>query len=298
MNAYSFPLDEGRHQEVNESWWFGSYVTSDKGDNFFICALYVMRDSDNLIQSAIIQDIKSGMLYSNMDHYLKDTFDYNSDKLEFYLDSNEKWYQVNTNPYTYKILTRLSSEIYDVSLDLDIISNKGPTIQSTLGAISEILNDTAYYDHTDCKVSGHITLFNEEISVQGTGYISREWGKVLGGQWQWSAVQLNNNYEICAAKFQTLDGVKDGGWMVNPKGKVKKLSDVNITILNFTDTWWSEKWSISSRMDNFNITVELMGDLNKVIRLNEGICSVNGVWNEESIDGVCFSEQTIRFPNE
>lgn len=298
MDRYLFPEDGGRHEGVNESWWLGSYVSSAEGDEFFICGLYVMRHTDNLIKSVVIKDIKTGMLFSNMENFPTDTFSYDSDKLEFDIAPNKKWYQIDSHPATYKFITELSDEHNNIALDLEIISKKGPTIQSTLGKISNILNETAYYDHTHCQVSGQLTRFNEEITVQGTGYISREWGKILGGQWQWSAVQLENNYEICAAKFQTIDGVKDEGWIVNPDGEVKELSDLKISLIEYTSTWWSKKWSLTSEEIDFSLTVELMTDLNKVINLNEGICSVYGEWNNQFIEGICFTEQTIRFPNE
>ncbi len=298
MNKYIFPEDEGRHEAVNESWWFGSYVTSENDDEFFICGLYVMRHTDTLIQSVIVKDIKKDILYSNTKQVAANSFTYASDKLFFEINPNEKWYQITSQPFTYTFQTKLTDKHYEITLDLNIKSCKGPTIQDTLGRINDILNDTAYYDHTNCEISGQLSMFNKEITVQGTGYISREWGKKLGGHWQWSAIQLDNEYEICAAKFQTLDGVKDEGWIVNPDGEVKVISDLTISLITYTSTWWSEKWQLSSEDIDFNITVELVTDLYNVIGLNEGLCFISGTFKNQLIKGICFTEQTIRFPNE
>jgi len=302
MDMFDFPLDEGRHEGVNESWWFGSYVTSNTGEKYFICALYVMRClEENLIQAVAIKDIQTGLLYSVKNNYPANSFSCDSNKLDISIGSTEKWFQISSDPYTYKLTTELSDEFQKVSLDFKLKSNKGPTIESTLGSITEMLNDTAYYDHTNIDVVGNLSIGNKKMRVKGAGYISREWGKTLGWSWQWSAVQLDNNYEICAAKFQGIGGLKDEGWIVNPEGKVKAIQDLEITLKEYNAAGWSDKWLLTSKNENFNLTVELMSDLSKVIGLYEGICSVEGVWDnnlfggDTSIKGICFTEQTARF---
>ena len=297
MVKYTYPPDEGRHEGINESWWLGCYVTSNSGDEFFICGLYVIRSNGDLIQAISVNDINNGFLFSKMNNYESGFFSYNLSKLDLQIGPTEHWFQINTSSFTYKFITEISDELSDVSLDLIIESKKGPTIQDTLGAISDKLNKTAYYDHTRCDVTGELIIFNKKIMVHGTGYISREWGDVLGGSWQWSAIQLENNYEICAAKFQNINGINEAGWLVNPDGNVKEISDLEIKITEYSHEWWSEKWFLKSDDEGFNLTVELMSDLNKVINLNEGICSVEGLWRNNKIEGICFSEQTTRFPN-
>ena len=298
MTKYVFPSDEGRHIGENESWWFGSFVTSKTGDVFFICALFVIRNNDErLIQAVTVKEIGTGMLYSNLDEHQKETYMCDLNELNIDIGHNEKWYTTGKHPFSYRLVTRITDDWYDISLNLNIKSIKGPTIQDTLGAINGILNQTAYYDHTNCEVSSELTLFNQVITVQGTGYISREWGDVLGGDWQWSAVQLDNEYEICAAKFQHIDGVKDEAWLVNPDGMVKTLTDLKIKITGYSSTWWSEEWYLQSDEGDFNLTISLMSDLQKVIGLNEGVCSVNGRFKEDDVEGICFSEQAVRFPN-
>ena len=296
MEKYTFPSDGGRHEGVNESWWLGCYVTSNSGEEFFICGLYVIRSEGDLIQAISVRDLTNGLLFSKINNLESGSFSYNLSKLDLQVGSTDHWFQINTNSFTYKFVTEISGELSDVSLDLTIGSKKGPTIQETLGIISDLLNKTAYYDHTRCDVDGELVIFNEEIMVHGSGYISREWGDVLGGYWQWSAIQLENNYEICAAKFQINNGIYDKGWLVNPDGNVKEISDLEIKIIEYLPEWWSGKWFLKSDDEGFNLTVYLMRDLNKVSNLNEGIGLVDGIWRNNHIDGICFSEQTARFP--
>lgn len=296
MEKYTFPPDGGRHKGVNESWWLGCYVTSNTGEEFFICGLYVIRSEGNLIQAISVRDITNGLLFSKINNWESGSFSYNLSKLDLQIGPTEHWFQIITNSFTYKFITEISDELSDVSLDLIIESKKGPTIQKTLGIISELLNKTAYYDHTRCDVKGELIIFNEKIMVHGSGYISREWGDLLSGYWQWSAIQLENNYEICAAKFQNINGIYEEGWLVNPDGNVKEISDLEIKIIEYSPEWWSEKWFLKSDDEGFNLTVDLRRDLNKVINLNEGIGSVEGIWRNNKIEGICFSEQTTRFP--
>jgi len=298
MIEYEFPLDEGRHIGKNESWWFGGYVTSNYGEGFFICALYVVRSNDErLIQAVSLKEIKTGRLYADLNECKLDSYAYDLNELNFHINSNDKWYTTGINPFAYRLITTISDKWSNVSLDISIKSVKGPTIQGTLGTINDNLKRTAYYDHTNCEVVGEVRIYNQVIPVQGTGYISREWGKRLGGNWQWSAIQLNNDFEICAAKFQNIDGVEDEAWIVNPEGNVKTSSDLDIIITNYSSTWWSEKWLLQSEEGEFNLTVQLMTELQSVIGLNEGVCSVEGIFKGDHVEGICFTEQTVRFLN-
>ena len=297
INILDFPRDEGRHEGVYEAWNLGCYVTSSNGRSFFCGVVYQLSNSgDRMARMVGVLDVITNQSFFDFSTKTS-SFTYDMNKLNLSYGSTDSWYQISTDPYTYNFIGNFEDEEVEFSFNFEIISNKGPTVETSLEFMGGVINESFLYDHTNVDVSGEFTIGNEKLDVSGVGVIDRVFGPQLVGNWHWFAVRLDNNYEIVAFKAQTLEGMKNIGWIVNPEGVVSIISDLDIIVKKFTDTYWTTKWFLVSKVMNFNLTVEVIADLIhfEILTVWEAACEVTGTWDNRSIRGTSFVEQKIRF---
>ncbi len=305
MEILDFPSDEGWHEGYDEAWNFGCYVRSSDGKSYFCGLVYQLsRSGERMSQLIGILDVDGFYgLFKNKTYFSftgkSSSFNYDTAKLNISYGSSQRWSQISTNPYVYDFTANFEDQGRKFSFDFKIKSNKGPTVEIPLGFMGEEYNDSYLYDHTNVDVSGDLTIGYEKIRVSGVGVIDRVWGNRLVGDWHWFAVRFSDNYDLVAMKTQSINGKINIGYMVNPEGEVREISDLDIKPVEYTPTWWTKKWILTSKEIDLNLTVEVIGDLIEynVLKVKEAACSVNGIWENKSMKGTGFVEQSIRFLN-
>jgi len=305
MEILDFPSDEGRHEGFEEAWNFGCYVQSSEGNSYFCGVVYQLpRSNERMSQLIGVLDIDGSYGTVRNSTYFSlttksNSFNYDNDKLNIRYGPSERWSQISSNPYVYEFVANFNDQGRNFSFDFEIKSNKGPTVEIPLGFMGEEYNNSYLYDHTNVDVSGYLTIGYKKMSVSGIGVIDRVWGDRLVGDWNWFAIRFSDNYDLVAMKTQSINGKINIGYIVNPQGKVKKISDLEIKPVNYTDRWWIKKWFITSNDIDLNLTVEIIGNLIEydILYVREATCRVNGIWKDKSIIGNGFVEQSIRFLN-
>lgn len=303
---FSFPRDEGRHQGFNESWYICFDLTSEKGHHYSFHAQYALQSNDDTcfkicsLTNISAQKYTYHIFQESPDDYTLDTSKLNITYDYFW--EKDRWYQREKEPFNYNFsVGLLDNKAELILLNCTLTSNKKPIRINDTPLNKEVFNDETnkiwYYAQTNIDVDGTLLYNNKEIPVTGTAWIDREWGERIMTKVEWFAIQLKNDYEIAASKILKENNNICLATLIDPSGKQKDISeDMEIITLNQTANGFSNKWQISSKNENFNLTINTTMDEQIVkkwpaIQIFEGSCTVSGTFHSESIDGFCFSEQ-------
>jgi predicted secreted hydrolase len=303
----SFPYDDGRHEGYNESWYAYFHLESENGSRYGFNILYILNhEGDTLLKQCSLSDLSNEKLLYNFGKYSTKRFSVDSGKLNITLDAyktNDRWYQIDDSPVSYYFSVDFPpGTVQDISLDCTMISTKLPLIppDTTLGIMGEEFLDTHYYAYTNLDVVGTLTINENSIPVIGSAWIDREWGMHLMGNFQWFSLQLDNKYEISANKV-----FKDGknetfGLLLTPSGDVHDLSnDLIIKELTFSSDGYVNSFLFSSEEFNMSCYVNASFDDQVISYMQvsgfEGVCTVEGIMNNEKVYGVAVSEQTRKW---
>ena len=242
----------------------------------------------------------------------------------FNKDANVKWGALNLD-YENATVTKASDGSYVVNavhrggekagFSLSFTPQKPAVRHGKDGVVAgHDGDDMFYYFIPRCTVNGTVTLNGVKHSLRkGQGWYDHEFGGKLPeeGQdrmnyaWNWAAVQLDNNYEITAAK---LVDPKDGRLMetrtvvIDPKGRKTKPVDMELIP---SKPWTSVKtfrtyptcFNLVIAEENTNLMLEADFEDQEFITLIakpaywEGRCKVTGTFRGKPMTGLAYVER-------
>ncbi len=153
-----------------------------------------------------------------------------------------------------------------------------------------------YYSFPDTKIVGNINLHNEKIYVTGISWIDHQWGNFSSPEWQWAGILLEN--QIIMLYYFPETGIKIGTYK-NDKGEIGLIKSFNmkfLTKIKFKGEFFSlpnGEIVIPSMNAKLNVRPIDSMQLNNTVYTSpywEGLCTVNGIINNNKIDGFLFYE--------
>ena len=142
----------------------------------------------------------------------------------------------------------------DVTIDLELVDRKGPTLQGDGGYSQkgpDPGNASYYYSQTRLQASGTVQVGEQAYSVEGWSWMDHEFStSALAPDqvgWDWFALQLDDGSELMVFQIRKEDGTVDAfssGTLVLPDGGTKHLSldDFDIAVRS---TWRSPNTGVS-----------------------------------------------------
>lgn len=305
-NEFHFSIDEGRHQGFNESWYVGFHLTSDDNDIYDFFTVYGIDEEKRCHKLSVLTDVSSEDYFFNSYDEPSDDYHLDTSKLNItydYFYDVDRWYQLEENPFSYHFHAGfLDRRGKPIILNCTLIENKGPIRMKDSFLNKNVFNDESnnlyYYAQTNIDVQGTLLLNGSIINVSGSAWIDRQWGDTLyPKKYEWFAIQLDNDYEIAAAKIRKNSQNISYALLITPSQEVVDVTeDVIIQTVQKTEDGFSKKWFICSDKGNFNLSIEAFLN-DQIINfwpitcLFEGGCNVTGDFHDKLIEGNCFSEQ-------
>ncbi len=301
-----FSLDEGRHNGYNESWYVAFNLISDKGDEYNFFSVYGINDENRFHKLSALADISNDEYFYKMYNKKPDDYIISQEKLNItydYFYGVDRWYQIKDEQFSYHFYGGLLDKKGEpIILNCTMISNKEP-IRMKDSFLNKFVfkdesNNLFYYAQTNIDVQGTLFMNGSITNLSGSAWIDRQWGDTLfPHSYEWFAIQLNNDYEVAAAKIR--DDYKNISYalLIKPDGQVIDLTeDIHIISLEKSKDYFSKKWFVSSVKGKFNLTIQTtindqIVNMWPFTKLFEGGCTVSGFFNDKPIKGSCFSEQ-------
>lgn len=190
---------------------------------------------------------------------------------------------------------RLRAADGDVTLDLELTSDRPPVLQGDAGLSQkspEPGNASYYYSYTRMPARGTVRVGERAHGVAGDAWLDREWSTSgLGDDhvgWDWFALQLADGRDLTFYQLRRRDGGVEPlshGSLAGPDGGVRplRLDDVELEVV---DTWTSPRgavypagWRLRIRSEGLDLTVApLLADqeLDVSFRYWEGAVAVGG----------------------
>ncbi|UCD84068.1 MAG: hypothetical protein JSU92_12400, partial [Deltaproteobacteria bacterium] len=196
----------------------------------------------------------------------------------------------------------IHGEVDNYTLDLELNTVKAPVLQYGDGYenFPQIGMYTYYYSRERMEAAGTLTIGGETLSVTGTAWFDHQWGSLSpqSVEWDWFAIQLDDNREIMISILNGAGGPIIGGSFTDENCITTEIdpSDLTVTALGSWESPYHPGqvypmgWDISIRnisrggcMEDLNLTVipvmedqELTFDVFTTIYYWEGAAVVSG----------------------
>ena len=313
----SFPVDEGRHGAEPVEWWYTSGhltgETTGKEYSYMLTYFYAPQLIFDGFRILNFSDETTG-LFSDETMALN----YNilaTDRLNIEADiftgGIETWHNKTGGtgaplPFEYLI----SAESSEATLSLQYDAFKPPLVLGGDGLLDLGTDDYSYYySQTGIAVTGTISFNGITENVTGTGWMDRQYGNFnpsSGQEYEWFCIQLSNGMDFNVYNIFTADNrIPDMQSFRIFSAYVDEATqyttfDFEIERLHYSympDSLrcYSQKWRITSPLDNVDILVETRYPNNEVslpFRFYEGSTTVSGTVNGIDVTGSGFAELT------
>ena len=188
-----FPQDEGAHPEFGVEWWYlNSNLTDSEGREYTAMVAY-FRPPLKIIS---ISDLEAETFYQEvppLEELMGATPDYAEGSFDLRWDDSDRWYRTDPESLSY----HLEANGTDISLNLDLVSEKAPLMVGGDGLIEWTEGTTYYYSLTRLQVEGQIEVAGRAIDVEGIGWMDHQWMESRAEKgWDWFSVQLDNDTEV------------------------------------------------------------------------------------------------------
>jgi predicted secreted hydrolase len=129
------------------------------------------------------------------------------------------------------------------AIDLEVTA-EGPLVlhgQDGFSVKSELGQASYYYSQPFYRAAGVLTVEGEEIAVEGTGWLDREWSSqpLTGDQegWDWVALHLDDGRRVMAAQLRSATQPWRIGTWIDADGTARALTPDEIAL---EPTGWAE----------------------------------------------------------
>ena len=223
-----FPEDEGVHPEAGAEWWYlNALLTDAEGNQYGAMAAYFNPG----LKIVSISDFEGGSYYPEV---MFGVPDYAEGALNLRW-GDDHWRRTDDGSLSY----HLEASGANVSLSLDLASQKPPLLVGGDGFIEWTDGGTYYYSLTRLDVQGQIELTGRTIDVEGIGWMDHQWMESMdNAQWDWFSVQLDYDTELIFWQIVRPDGSISSRdlTVMYPDSSIYHTLDIGLEKL---DTWVS-----------------------------------------------------------
>ncbi len=293
-----FPEDEGAHPEAGVEWWYlNSLLTDAEGHEYGAMVAYFNPG----LKILTISDLADGRYYPEVTFEIPD---YAEGALDLRWGDNDRWHRTDEDSLSY----HLEAGGANVSLSLDLASEKPPLLVGGDGFIEWTDGGTYYYSLTRLAVEGRIGLAGETIEADGIGWMDHQWMQSMDdAQWDWFSVQLDNGADLIFWQIVSPDG------SIKSRDLTIMFSDSSVyhtvdLALDKIDTWVSPEtgreygtvWSLSEETHAIDLKIEALYPEQEVRVFEdfegmdfdfwEGATTIAGTFEGEPVSGTGYAE--------
>jgi predicted secreted hydrolase len=306
--AFAFPADHGPHPGFRTEWWyFTGNLESTDGRRFGFQLTFFRNalapeppDSpsawaarDVWMAHLALTDVESGRFHA-FDRFERGALDLAGVRPEPLAVWTGPWRAASTGGETFPL--RLQAAQDDVSIDLLLEPAKDLVLQGDRGLSqkgAEPGNASYYYSFTRLATRGTVRTGEDELDVQGSSWLDREWSTsaLEAGQvgWDWFALQLADGRELMLYQLRRDDGSpssESSGTLVAADGTTRHLARDDFRIEPIA-TWTSPRsgavyparWRLTVPSESIELEVRpVLADqeLDLAFRYWEGAVDVTG----------------------
>jgi predicted secreted hydrolase len=197
-----FPRDEGDKDTLYDWWFLTSHFVTKSEKKFTYTVVYFGTDPTYYARQISLTDesakkyfvqVRKGPFLSK-----KGLFNIvytNSD------GDHDHWRQIDGKLFQYRLFAEIRG--YN-ALNVTLTANKPPLVHGNGGLMHMgTAGESFYYSQTNLSLNGTFTHDGITEQVSGMAWIDRQWGDWKEGhdEWEWFALQLNDNTEIMLYLF-------------------------------------------------------------------------------------------------
>jgi len=292
------PEDEGAHPEAGVEWWYlNSLLTDAEGHEYGAMAAYFNAG----LKIVSISDLEGGSYHPEVTFGIPD---YAEGALDLRWGGEDRWYRTDADPLSYN----LEAHGGNVSLSLDMVSEKPPLMVGGDGLIEWTDSSSYYYSLTRLDVEGRIELEGRGIDVSGIGWMDHQWMDSMSDSgWDWFSVQLDNDTDLIFWRIVDPEGSltsRDLTVMFSDNSVYHTL-DISLEML---DSWVSPDsgreygtvWRLQEETHGVDLQIEALlpeaeirvfEDFEGVdFDFWEGATAVSGTFDGEAVTGTGYAE--------
>ncbi len=299
-----FPADEGSHPESGVEWWYLNSNLEDSQGRRYTAMVAYFRPALKIIS---ISDLESETFH----HYVPDVWEmaeaspeYAEGSLDLRWNDSDRWYRTTPASLSY----RLDVSGGDLSLNLDIVSEKSPLMVGGDGLIEWSEGSTYYYSLTRLQVEGEIGFAGKTVSVTGIGWMDHQWMDSMEARgWNWFSVQLDDDTEIIFWEvLNPMGSVRSRDLtMMFPDESIYHTVDIELEML---ESWVSSEtgeeygvlWRVQEQSHDLDLEIAARYDEQEVLLFRErpalawefweGATTISGQLDGEAFSGVGYAE--------
>lgn len=321
---FSFPEDHGAHPDFQTEWWYytGNLMTSE-GRRFGYQLTFFRRAllppdqiPSRASQWATTQVYMAHFGLTDVQQNEHQGFEKLARQAAGLAGAStspftvwlENWYVQETQSGKY----RLYAEQDGLTIDLELMDDKGPVLQGNQGYSQkgpDPGNASYYYSLTRLDTKGEVAIQNQPYSVHGTSWMDHEYSTSALSEdqigWDWFSIQLDNNYELMLFQIRRASGSIDpysSGTLIRPDGSTKRLQKDDFQ-LEVTENWKSPRsgatypsgWIIKLPSENMQLTIKPLvkdQEMNLAYDYWEGAVEINGSISDDLLAGFGYVELT------
>ncbi|MGF1767222.1 carotenoid 1,2-hydratase [Enterovibrio makurazakiensis] len=240
-----FPADYGRHDDFRQEWWYVTANLTDKEGNDYGVQWTLFRsalspeqgkgwNNKQVYMAHAVVTTKNHTFYA--ERFARAGIGQagvESEPFHAWLD-NWQWQSETKAPFP----AALKAQDDTFSISLTMAQTQPEILQGDNGYSRKHLNKDVgsyYFSVPAITLEGTLTLEGKEISVNGNGWVDREWSTQALSEdqqgWDWFSIQLNDGRALMVVQVRADDGPYRFGSLTLPNGETKILSHTDITML-------------------------------------------------------------------
>ena len=260
-----FPQDDGPHSSLTEWWYYNGHLETASGENYGFIAVIFKRqpepDRAGYVAHVAVTDTQRGSFQ------FKESLNVAAVPLE-----QGVGFRLQVGQATLEGVggtDRVAGVTEDYAFELDLQSEKPPTLQGQDGFISVSPEEWSYYySRTRMRAQGTLTAFGQTSPVTGLAWMDHQWGDFTlerGGGWDWFALMLDDGSDLMVSiiRDEAQRVVLAYGTLVAPDGQPAHLDGVELQV-EATGSWTSPAtkgvypmgWRVLVPSREVDITVE------------------------------------------
>jgi predicted secreted hydrolase len=319
-----FPMDYGPHENYQTEWWYYTGNLTDQDGRrygyqltFFRRALLPPANSKESLSAWATEQVYLGhFALSDIEQEDFYAFERYSRGAVGLADAQSSPFRVWIFDWEVNEVDQDTFELYaqqdGIQLRLTLEDIKGPVLHGENGYSQkgpDPGNASYYYSKTRLQADGNLRINGTDHPVTGSSWMDHEFStSVLSEEqvgWDWFSIQLDNGYELMLFQIRQADGTIDpfsSGTLIAPDGNTQTLqkSDFNVAV---RDEWQSPNsggiypagWDIEIKSPEIRLRITpLQSDqeLNLAYTYWEGAVDINGLFKEQAVTGVGYTELT------
>ena len=299
--SFVFPTDHGPHPGFRSEWWYLTLVLADETGQDLGVQFTLFRQALTPSVEPPVNRWQSEQIY--LAHFaVTDVASGSHFSDERFARGHPQLVEVVAEPFSLRLedwqlqqlqglegVWRLQAGTAEAEVEIDLDMQVPIVLQGEAGLSRKGPGQASYYySMPGIPANGRIRVNGELRTVQGLGWLDREWSTSVlsGGQigWDWFALQLADGRRLMVFQLRRGDGMRDPydqGLLVERDGATRHLraADFSLTPTRYwrddTGTDWPVAWRLE--LGNEGLQVEAVLDDQRMktsIRYWEGMVAV------------------------